>query len=65
MDVDVGQRVARHVVEEWQVQEAALLPVHLGIGEYKMQNGHQQDVSGKEDEQGVVHARTKRVWEKD
>ena len=61
VNVDVGKGVAGHVVEERQVQKAALLPVHLGIGEDEMQDGHQQDVRGQEDEQRVVHARTEGV----
>jgi len=65
VDVDVGQRVASHVVEERQVQEAALLPVDLGVGKYEMQDGHQQDVSAEKDKERVVHARTERVWEED
>ena len=65
MDVDVGQGVAGHVVEERQVQEAALLPVDLCVRKYEMQDGHQQDVSAKKDQERVVHARTEGVWEED
>ena len=50
MNVNVWQRVAGHVVEERQVQESALVPVHLGVGKNEMQNGHEQDVGAEEDE---------------
>ena len=63
MDVDVGQRVSGHVVKERQVEEAALLPVHLGVGEDEMQDGHEQDVSAQEDEQRIVHPGSEGVGE--
>ena len=63
VDVDVGQRVSGHVVKERQVKESALLPVHLGVGENEMQDGHEQDVSAQEDEQRVVHAGPEGVGE--
>ena len=50
-------------MEERQVQESALLPVHLGVGKNEMQNGHEQDVGAEEDETWVVHAGTKRIGE--
>ena len=63
VDVDVGQRVSGHVVKERQVEEAALLPVHLGVGEDEMQDGHEQDVSAQEDEQRIVHPGSEGVGE--
>ena len=46
MDVDVGERVSGHVVEEGQVQEATLFPVHFCVREDEMQDSHEQNVRG-------------------
>ncbi len=46
VDVDVGERVSGHVVEEGQVQEATLFPVHFCVGEDEMQDSHEQNVRG-------------------
>ena len=56
MDVYVGQAVAEEVVEEGDVEEAALHPVALGVAEHEVDGGHEEDVETDEDEQGVVFA---------
>ena len=61
MDVDVGQTVAEEVVEEGDVQEAALHPVALGVAEHEVDGGHEGDVETDEDEQGVVFPRPEGV----
>jgi len=63
VNVDIGQGVTGHVVKERQIKETAFLPVHLGVREDEMQDGHEQDVSAEEDEQRVVHPRPERVGE--
>ena len=46
VDVDVGERVSGHVVEEGQVQEAPLFPVHFRVREDEMQDSHEQNMRG-------------------
>ena len=65
VNVYVGKPVADQVVEEWEVEEAALLPVFLGVREHKVQHRHHQDVDAEEDEHRVVAARPERVGEED
>ena len=65
VDVDVGQAVADHVVEEAEVEEATLLPVHLGVGEDEVEDGHQKDVAGQEDQEWVVASGAEGVGEED
>ena len=61
VDVNVGQGVSGHVVKERQVEEAALLPVDLGVGEDEVKDRHEEDVSAKEYQEWVVHTRSKGV----
>ena len=46
VDVDVGECVSGHVVEEGQVQEASLFPVHFRVREDEMQDSHEQNMRG-------------------
>ena len=43
-------------MEERKIKKSALLPVFLGIGEDKVEGGHEDDVGGDEDEEGEVVA---------
>ena len=43
-------------MKEGEVEEAALLPVLLGVGEDEVQRGHEEDVGRDEDEEGVIVA---------
>ena len=54
MDVDVGKAVAYDVVEEGEVEEAALDPVLGRVREHDVQPSHQEDVARQEDQQRVV-----------
>ena len=54
VDVDVGEAVADDVVEEGEVEEAALDPVLGRVGEDDVQTRHQEYVARQEDEQGVI-----------
>ena len=50
-------------MKEGEVEEAALLPVLLGVGEDEVQRGHEEDVGRDEDEKGVVVAGTEGIRE--
>ena len=50
-------------MKEGEVEEAALLPVLLGVGEDEVQRGHEKDVGRDEDEEGVVVAGTEGIRE--
>ena len=54
VDVDVGEAVADDVVEEGEVEEAALDPVLGRVREYDVQARHQEYVARQEDQEGVV-----------
>ena len=65
MDVDVCEAITKEVVEEGDVQKAALDPVALGVAEDEVQGGHEEDVEGDKEEKRVVAARTERVGKED
>ena len=50
MDVDVGQSIAKHIMEKTKVEKSTLAPVILGITEYEMEDGHENDVTAKKNE---------------
>ena len=50
-------------MKEGEVEEAALLPVLLGVGEDEVQRGHEENVGRDEDEEGVVVAGTEGIRE--
>ena len=50
-------------MKEGEIEEAALLPVLLGVGEDEVQRGHEEDVGRDEDEEGVVVAGTEGIRE--
>ena len=50
MDVNVGQSIAKHIMEKTKVEKSTLAPVILGITEYEMEDGHENDVTAKKNE---------------
>ena len=63
VDVDVGKAIPNKIVKEWEVEEATLLPVLLGVGEDKMKWWHEYNVSPDKDQNWVVVTRSERVGE--
>ena len=65
MDVDVCEAITKEVVEEGDVQKAALDPVALGVAEDEVQSGHEEDVEGDKEKKRVVAAWTEGVGKED